>query len=69
MKISERIFILVLFATFASEIHAAAVGDSKVADSVKFYVYTRQNPESPQPLQANVESVIRNVLNPTKPIT
>lgn len=38
-------------------------------DSIKFYVYTRQNDETPQPLKADVESIVRSVLNPTKETT
>ena len=38
-------------------------------DLVKFYVNTRKNPEIPEALEANVESVVRNVINPAKPTT
>ncbi|XP_013111488.2 pancreatic lipase-related protein 3 [Stomoxys calcitrans] len=43
--------------------------DQHVRDSVKFYVYTRQNRDVPQSLEANVESVVRNVIDTTKPTT
>ncbi|XP_061390780.1 lipase member H-A-like [Musca vetustissima] len=66
---SGIIFPLALFAVFPTGIHTAVIGHANVKDSVKYYVYTRQNPDIPQPLEANVESVIRNVLNPTKPTT
>lgn len=38
-------------------------------DPVAFYVYTRQNNETAQSLKADVESIVRNILNPTKSIT
>lgn len=38
-------------------------------DLVKFYVYTRKNPEIAEALVADVESVVRNIINPSKPTT
>ncbi|XP_037807813.1 phospholipase A1 [Lucilia sericata] len=40
-----------------------------VDDPIKFYVYTRQNNVTPQILQADVESIVRSVLNPSKQTT
>ncbi|KAI8122059.1 hypothetical protein FF38_06995 [Lucilia cuprina] len=40
-----------------------------VDDPIKFYVYTRHNNVTPQILQADVESIVRSVLNPNKQTT
>ncbi|XP_073838061.1 lipase member H [Musca autumnalis] len=67
--IPKLIFVLALFVAIPSEIYTADLTSSNVKDSVKYYVYTRGNPDTPQLLEADVESVVRNVLNPTKPTT
>lgn len=43
--------------------------DESLDDSIQFYVYTREHNEIPQRLKADVESIVRNVLNPIKPTT
>lgn len=43
--------------------------DESLEDPIQFYVYTRQQNEIPQRLNMDVESIVRNVLNPTKPTT
>lgn len=71
MSISKvfTIFIFGVLLITSTVIGGDPIKQKNIEGQVKFYVYTRQNPSTPQALEASVESVVRNILNPTKPTT